>query len=208
MPLIRKNSESASTTPVDSAKVLTALANGPDDERWAAARAAADVPGGAKALGEALLRERNPRVREALFTSLSRLATAESVELLLPLLRSDDAHLRTGALDALHAMKTVVWTYVPQLLRDVDADVRLLACELARNLPGEESARLLCELLESELEPNVCASAVEVLAEVGGPEALPVLARCEERFRGTSFLEFAIKITADRIRSPSPRQSA
>ena len=73
---------------------------------------------------------------------------------------------------------------------------------------GEESARLLCELLDAELEANVCASAVEVLAEVGGPAALPALARCEARFRGTSFLEFAIRITADRIRSPSPAPRA
>ena len=147
-------------------------------------------------------------MREAIFTSLARIATAESVELVLPFLRSDDAHLRTGALDALRAMKGVVWPYVPQLLDDRDADVRLLACELARNLPGEEAARLLCELLDSELEPNVCASAVEVLAEVGGPEALPVLARCADRFRGTAFLEFSIKITADRIRSQSSQPRA
>jgi HEAT repeat protein len=208
MPLIRKDTESVSRASVDSAKVLTALVNGSDEERWAAARAAPDVPGGMKALGEALLRERSPRVREAVLTSLSRVSTAESVELLLPLLRSEEAHLRTGALDALRAMKGVVFAYLPHLLHDTDPDVRLLACELARNLPSEESARLLCELLESEPEPNVCASAVEVLAEVGGEEALPVLARCEERFRGISFLEFAIKITADRIRSPSPRQRA
>ena len=154
------------------------------------------------------MRERNSRVREAIFTSLARISQTESVELVIPHLRSDDAHLRTGALDALRAMKNVVWPYVPQLLHDRDADVRLLACELARNLPSEEAARLLCELLDAELEPNVCASAVEVLAEVGGPEALPSLARCEDRFRGTPFLEFSIKITADRIRSQSSQQRA
>ena len=44
-------------------------------------------------------------------------------------------------------------------------------------------------------------SAVEVLAEVGGAEALPALARCAERFRGTPFLEFSIKVAADRIRA-------
>jgi HEAT repeat protein len=208
MPLIRKPAASIPPSPVDPAKVLVALATGTEDERWEAARAAADIPGAAKALGETLLRERNPRVREAAFTSLARISTAESVELMIPLLRSDDAQLRTGALDALRTMTAVVRGYVPQLLHDVDADVRLLACELARNLPGEESARLLCELLESELEPNVCASAVEVLAEVGGPEALPVLARCADRFRGTSFIEFAIEITADRIRSPSSEPRA
>ena len=45
--------------------------------------------------------------------------------------------------------------------------LRLLACELTRNLPSGEAARLLCGLLEHEAEPNVCAAAVEVLAEVG-----------------------------------------
>ena len=208
MPFVRKPAEPAPDPAVDSAKVLGALANGTEDERWEAARAAPAIPGGTKALGVALAHEQNPRVREALFTSLTRIATAESVELLLPLLRSDEAQVRTGALDALRAMKSAAWAYVPQLLDDVDADVRLLACELARNLPAEQSVRLLCELLDSELEPNVCASAVEVLAEVGGPEVLPVLARCEERFRGTSFLEFAIKTTADRIRCPSPAPGA
>ncbi len=140
-----------------------------------------------------------------MFTSLSRIGTAESVEVLLPLLRSDDSALRTGALDALRAMKSVVRPYVAQLIHDQDSDVRLLACELVRTLPSEDASGLLCALLESELEPNVCASAVEVLAEVGGPEALPVLARCAERFRGTAFLEFSIRITADRIRSQSTR---
>ena len=187
--------------------MLNALANGTDDERWAAARSVAEVPGGVQALGDALSRERNLRVREAIFTSLARIGTAQSVELVLPFLRSDDAPLRTGALDALRTMKGGVEPYMPQLLHDHDADVRLLACELARNLPSEAAAGLLCALLDSELEPNVCASAVEVLAEAGGPEALPVLARCADRFRGTPFLEFSIKVTADRISAQSSQRS-
>ena len=208
MPLIRKPLESRVATAADPAAVLTALASGSEDERWAAARAAPEVPNGIQALGAALLREPSARVREAILTALVRAGTGESVELVLPLLRADDAQLRTGALDALRAMKSAVWPYVPTLLNDPDPDVRVLACELARNLPGEEAARLLCGLLDAETEPNVCASAVEVLAEVGGAEALPVLVRCAERFRGTAFLEFSIRITADRIRSQSPQPRA
>jgi len=94
---------------------------------------------------------------------------------------------------------------LPSLLRDRDVDVRLLACELARNLPADEASRVLCELLDHETEPNVCGAAVEVLAEVGGPEALPSLARCAERFRGTPFLDYSIKVTTDRIRLESTR---
>jgi HEAT repeat protein len=203
MPLIRKTRNPSSSPPLDLATVMSALASGTDDERWAAARSAHELPGSAMALAEALLREPNSRVREAMFNSLARIATPESVELLVLFVRSDEAHLRTGALDSLRAMKGAVWPYLPRLLADGDADVRLLACELVRKVPDDEASRLLCKLLESEAESNVCASAVEVLAEVGGTDALPVLARCEERFRATPFLAFSIKIAADRIRSQS-----
>ncbi len=67
--------------------------------------------------------------------------------------------------------------------------------------PAKRPCRLLCDLLDSEPEPNVCAAAVDALAEIGGAEALPVLTRCKERFAATPFLEFAIKIAIDRIRS-------
>jgi len=211
MPLIRKTPVAVSPVAVSPSGSLPgaevgALTSGSDDERWAAARAAADIPGAAKSLGEAVARERNPRVREAMFTSLSRISSAEAVESLLPLLRSDDSALRTGALDALGAMKSVVQPYVAQLMCDHDPDVRLLACELVRTLPDDAACGLLCDLIGGEIEPNVCAAAVEVLSEVGGPDALPILAQCAERFRAIPFLVFAIKTTADRIRLQPSQQ--
>ena len=205
MPLIRKPIQPPCAAAPD-ATVLTALVSGTDDERWAAARAAAEMPGGAQALGAALSHERNARVREAMFTSLARIASAESIELTLALLRSDDAAVRTGALDALRAMQDAVWPYVARLFADPDPDIRVLACELARDMPAQAASRLLCGLIEAETELNVCASAVEVLAELGEPDALPALARCGERFRSSPFLLFSIKIAADRIGSQSPQQ--
>ena len=206
MPLIRKT-RGATAPPGPAAPTsIDALTHGSEEDRWSAARAAAEHPDGARALGEAVAREHDPRVREAMFTSLARIGTAQSVEALLPLIRSDEAALRTGALDALRAMASVVRPYVPRLIGDQDSDVRLLACELVRSLPSEDASGLLCTLIEVEQEPNVCASAIEVLAEVGGPEALPALARCEARFSSTPFLVFSIRNTADRIRSQSPDQ--
>jgi hypothetical protein len=69
-------------------------------------------------------------------------------------------------------------------------------------MPGAEATRLLCLLIDDEREANVCASAIEVLAEVGGPEALPSLRRCAERFRDTPFILFSIEVTSARICSP------
>jgi HEAT repeat protein len=155
-----------------------------------------------------LAREKSPRVREALLTSLARIATPASVETVLPLLRSDDASVRTEASDALLAMKEVAWPYLSALLQDGDTDIRILACGLVRNMPNEMVMRLCCELLDAEAEANVCAAAVEALAEIGGSEALPVLARCAERFRATPFLAFSIKIAIDRVRSQVPKPRA
>ena len=161
------------------------------------------MPGAAEALGKALAAEKDERVREAIFTTLTRIRTPDSVRAVMPHLRSDDANLRTGALDALRAMPEAASPQLPDLFADPDPDVRLLVCELARTLPAAEANRLLCGVLERERERNVCAAAVEVLTEVGGAEALPCLAQCAARFRDDPFLPFAIKVATDRIGSQS-----
>lgn len=203
MPLVRKPKDSASTSKPKVLGASTAFASANADERWAAARAAADVPGAADVLAGALRTESDPRVREAMFTSLARIGTPESANQLLPLLRCDDAQLRTGALDALRMMTAAVREMLPTLLKDHDADVRILSCELARALPGDEATTLLCALLAGEQQINVCAAAIEVLAEVGSPAALATLAECGQRFRDAPFLGFAIRVAKDRINAQS-----
>lgn len=195
MPLIRKPAGTASEP---SPLSLTAKAS---DERWAAARAAAERPDGVALLMAALALEEEPRVRGAIFNALARIATAESASAVVPYLRSDDAGLRAGAIDALRAMPLAAAPHLPGLLRDRDPDVRLLSCELVRGMPDREANRLLCDLLDSESEKNVCAAALEVLAEVGLPEALPFIEACARRFEGDSFIAFSAKVAADRIRA-------
>jgi HEAT repeat protein len=205
MPLIRKPEKLPAAPAIDAASTFAALRSGSVDERWAAARAASQWPGGVAALAAALRDERDSHVREAILTALAGSHSEEGIDALLPLLRSDDAPVRTGALDALRTIREAIAPHLPRLLHDADPDVRILACELARNLRDDDAARMLCELLDAESEPNVCAAAVEVLADVGGPASLPSLARCAERFRGAPFLDYSISATIERIRSPSNR---
>jgi HEAT repeat protein len=212
MPLVRKPAgtgtpDEARAEPA-AARVLDTLVTGNDDERWSAARAAASLPESVSALGEALKREENARVREAIFTSLARIATPLSIETVLPFVRSDDAQLRTEALDALAAMKDAIWPYVAALVHDPSPAVRVLACDLVRGMPNDQAVPLFCDILESDPEPNVCASAIDALAEIGEPEALPALARCAERFQTAPFLVFSIKIATDRIRSQARKPNA
>lgn len=202
MPLIRKEppSGAAGHVPDD----LTALRDGDPQRRWAAARGLGGRPDAAAALGAALGGERDERVREAILTSLVRIGGVASVEAILPHLRSDDANLRTGALDALRALMPAAQTMLPALLADRDPDIRVLSCDLARELPSGEATRLLCEVLERDAEANVCAAAVDVLADIGEPLCLPSLRRCARRFTDSPFLAFAVEVASQRIAAPRP----
>jgi HEAT repeat protein len=205
VPFVRKPSQPAGHAKPGTAEVLTGLGSANAEERWTAARAAAELPDSSAALAAALPQETDSRVREAMFTSLARIGTRDSVAAMLPMLRSDDAAMRTGALDALRSSVIATHELLPQLLNDPDVDVRILSCELARSLPNEEASRSLCALLAREAELNVCAAAVEVLAEVGNDSALPTLARCAQRFAQVPFLSFAIKLATDRITAAGSR---
>ncbi|MGV3593216.1 MAG: HEAT repeat domain-containing protein [Gammaproteobacteria bacterium] len=204
MPLIRKpGKEALRAETARPADILRALAEGDADARWSAARAAVDVPGGEDALAAALPAESDARVREAMLTSLARIASPRSVKAIVPLVRMDDASVRTAALDALRAMPEAVRAQLPALLRDEDSDVRILSCEIARVLPRDDATALLGELLAVEPQANVCAAAIDVLAEAGGPAVLPALERCAARFADSAFIGFAARIARDRILAQS-----
>jgi HEAT repeat protein len=198
MPLVRRGRRGTGAT-APSAPATASLQAADAEERWIAAREAAEAPEGAAILADALALESDDRVRDALFTGLARIGTAECVDKVLPYLRSNDAGLRTGAVDTLRAMPAHLVSRVPELLADPDPDVRLLSCELARELPSAEANMLLAGLLDRETEKNVSAAAIEVLAEIGQPEVVQSLQRCAARFAGDAFLEFSISIVMNRI---------
>jgi HEAT repeat protein len=85
------------------------------------------------------------------------------------------------------------------LLRDADIDVRILSCDIARCLAPAEATPLLCDLLDRETEANVCAAAVDVLAEIGQAGAEPALRRCAGRFPLHPFIGFAVKVALQRV---------
>ena len=175
------------------------------DGRWAAARARANDSASVPQLIEALALERDTRVLEAIFTSLACIGSRDSACAVMPYLRSDDAKIRTLALDALRAMPEASAEFLPQLLADDDVDVRILTCDLTRVVQDADVTLLLCFVLETDADANVCAAAVDVLAEIGDARALPALSRCAARFAHDPFLGFAIRIALDRLGAITPR---
>jgi HEAT repeat protein len=204
MPLIRKIPDAAAPAGgPDFAAAHAGLRSAEADARWSAARALGAFPQSVELLGQAAMAEPDARVREVMFTSLARIGTAQSVAALIPHIRADDAERRTGAMDALKAIPRALSGALAALLEDPDADVRVLACDLARELPSAEATALLGEVLERDPEVNVCAAAVDVIADIGSPAALPALRRCQERL-ADPFLDFAIKVACDRIGAQAP----
>jgi HEAT repeat protein len=176
--------------------------NSPDIEtRWNAARLLGAHADSVPALATALAAEQAPRVREAIITALVRIGDAASAKALLPYIRSQDAGQRTATIDALQSLPDAILPFMESLLKDTDSDVRILATELARNMPAADATLILCKLLAHEQHANVCAAAIEVLAEVGTRDAVPVLQACAERFSGTPFLPFAVSTAIARISS-------
>ena len=60
---------------------------------------------------------------------------------------------------------------------ELPADV----AELVRDMPAAKATSLLVALLDRETHPNVCGAAVEVLTELGTPDALPMLRKVLEK---------------------------
>ena len=164
-----------------------------------AARALGGRAEAVPALAAALGAEQIPRVREAIMTALMRVGDEASVKALLPYLRSQDAGLarrgHRGPAGAAGRESCPSWRRCSETAR---RDVRILATELVRNMPAADATHLLCSLLEYEQHPNVCAAAIDVLAEVGTRDALPALAACAERFCRNPIL------CRSRSRPPSP----
>jgi HEAT repeat protein len=196
MPLIRRDPPAPAE---DSQPGPGDLKSGDADTRRRAVRALGQQSQAVPVLIDALGRENDAAVIEAIFTALE--AIPEAVPPLAALLRSDDAGLRNGAVEALQAMPEAVRPLLPGLLTDGDADVRILAVEVVRCLPSGEVERLLCGVLEHEDDPNVCTAAVEVLAETGTPEAVPTLRRLAARFPSQPMLPFAVRTAIERIGS-------
>lgn len=188
--------------PRDQAGLQAQLRSGDVEQRRWAVRDLAGHPEAAAALGEQLLREHDPRVREALFTTLAQLASDGAAAALLPLLRSEDAALRNGAIEALSGMPSAVAPRIAALLRDADADVRIFTVNLLGDLRHPQVPEWLLQVLQHDTQVNVVGAAIEVLAEVGAPEHTAGLRAAQQRFASDPFIGFAVDMAVERIETP------
>lgn len=202
MAFVRAAAVAAPVVVEEPTEVLVRMLSGDDvGERRRAARSLARDPDNVLVLASRLDKERDPGVLDALFGSLVRIGGARTAGLISGLLRSDDAGLRGGAIEALKRMRDDAVPALDALLGDNDPDTRLLAVEVTRAWPAALAVPRLRNVFENDPHVNVCGAAVDVATELGTRELLASLAGLRARFASDQFLVFAVDVACSRIRT-------
>lgn len=183
---------------------VAVLEHAEPDRRRRAAQALGDRPDAAAALAGRLPHEEAPAVREALLTALVRIGSPQAAAGLVPLLASEDAALRNGALESLQQMPAdAVEPQMDGLAGSDDSDLRIFAVLLAARLGPAERAARLHRALERDPHVNVGLTAAEAVVELGDPAALPALETFAARFPDDPCVAFTVDAARRRFRGAS-----
>jgi len=183
----------------DCGSLVSELENSnPTARRWAA-RDLTDCPDASTALIDRLQREDDVSVREVILTTLTALGDETAVAGLVNCLKSEDAALRNEAIEAMKQLPDEVAPIMRDLLSDANPDVRIFAVNILESLrhPGVES--WLVGVIESDPQLNVCATAVDLLGEVGSAAAREPLLHLKARFADEPYIQFATDLALKRI---------
>src|SRR5664279_1827629 len=156
-----------------------------DDNAMARRWAARDLVACPKASGplvDRLKLEADVSVREVILTTLTRIGDDLAVAGLVECLHSEDAALRNEAIDAMKQLPDEVAPLMRGLLDDADPDVRIFAVNILESLCHPDVESWLIGVIEHDAHVNVCATAVDLLREVGSVASRAALLRLKDRF--------------------------
>ena len=204
MPLIKSSMQTRAAeyereTERDCDTLIEHLCDTSDEVRRWAARDLQYCPGSSSILVDHLQIEPEPSVREVIFTTLTRLGDVTAVDGLVACLRSDDAALRNEAVLAMQQLPGAVAPIMQDLLHDADSDVRIFAVNILESLRHPNVEQWLREVIESDPQINVCATAVDLLGEVGSPDSMNSLQKLKTRFTNEPYIQFAADLAIQRI---------
>ncbi|MEK9711504.1 MAG: HEAT repeat domain-containing protein [Thalassolituus sp.] len=174
------------------------IADSATTRRWAA-RDIVNCPGASLLLLDQLIAETDSSVRQVILSSLTQLGDADSVEGLVSCLRSEDASLRNEAIEAMKHLPQEVSHIMASLLNDPDPDVRIFAVNILESLCHPDVEVWLRDVIHDDEHVNVCATAVDLLGEVGSEASLPALKALKERFPDEPYIQFAADVAIKRI---------
>jgi HEAT repeat protein len=170
----------------------------PMSRRWAA-RDLGEYPEATAALLERLKQEPDISVREVILSALTRMCHQDVVLGLVECLHSEDAALRNEAIETLKLMPDEVAPVMHGMLKDANSDVRIFAVNILESLRHPMVESWLIEVIEADPHVNVCATAVDLLGEVGSAAAREALLGLKDRFPDEPYVHFAADLALRRI---------
>ena len=174
------------------------LSDDASSRRWAA-RDIVNCPGATHILLDQLNNEEEPSVRQVILSSLTQLGDSEAVEGLVNCLRSEDASLRNEAIEAMKQLPEEVAPIMATLLNDPDPDVRIFAVNILESLCHDDVEQWLVSVIRDDDHVNVCATAVDLLGEVGSEISIEALTGLKDRFTEEPYIQFAADLAIKRI---------
>jgi HEAT repeat protein len=204
MPLVKKtNAEPVATYTRKRNRDCPDLILGLEDasamtRRWSA-RDLVNCQGASAALIDCLKCEDDPSVRDVILTTLTRLGDASAITGLVDCLRSEDAALRNAVIEAMKLLPNEVAPIIHGLLEDADPDVRIFTVNVLESLRHPDVESWLIDVINTDAHINVCATAVDLLSEVGTTAALEPLERLKARFADAPYIQFAADLALRRI---------
>ncbi len=191
--------EAGRASNASTAELAAELLSGEAARRRQAARMLSRFPEGIPILCDHLEREPAVSVRSVIMTALIQSRSRAAVECLIRFLRSEHTALRNEAVEALQEMPDEIAPYMETLLSDPESDVRIFAVNILSVLPNPRAPEWLHNVILEDGHVNVCAAAVDCLAEVGTPGSIPALKKLRLRFGDQPFMTFAIDAALKRI---------
>ena len=179
--------------------LITQLSSENSTERRWAARDLAEYKEASSYLIKQLMKEKDIASREIIISSLIAIGDEIAVEGLINCLKSDDAHLRNSAIEALKQIPEQVAPYIEKLLKSSEPDVRIFTINILESLRHPKVVKWLIDVIENDENVNVCATALDLLAEVGTEEAIQAIKKVKERFKNEPYIQFASDIALRRI---------
>jgi HEAT repeat protein len=166
--------------------------------RWAA-RDLGQFPQASAALVARLKIEEHPNVRTAILDTLATLGDDIAVSGLVSCLRSDEASLRNEAIEVLKNVPEQVAPIIDNLLTDDDSDVRIFAVNILESLHHQDVEKWLIQVIEYDEHINVCATAVDLLSEVGTEQSIKALENLKIRFSDEPYICFTVDLALKRV---------
>ncbi|MDP2849123.1 MAG: HEAT repeat domain-containing protein [Humidesulfovibrio sp.] len=147
-----------------------------------------------------MLKSSNIGVQESADNALRKIGGKEAVTGVIPLLSSDEAPVRNGAMDILRTLGSQELQSIIPLLKEEDVDIRIFATDILGSAGNVMAVAPLCEALLKDPEVNVRYQAAVSLGSLGLPEAAKCL---NQAMRDEEWVQYSVIEALAKIRHSS-----